>query len=155
MPCVLLHIWRKFGTSVSWSLRTTMALVGYMRRIRPSIAHVLHNAVRHNLPNILNHAPEVLFPCKVGGVFPEPTVFQGSPEPLVIFAAFGVICYPRHTATHRLECRKTYTRRLQTEITRRKSDFISFARFSCRWLFCWRRDFARRLISGEETNRCW
>ena len=141
--------------SLSCSLRTPMALVGYMRRIWPSIANVIYNAVRHNFPNVINHAPEVLFPRKVGGVFPQPTVFQSSPEPLVIIATFGVIRYPCRTAIHRLECRKTDTRRLQAEITRQNIDVMSFGRFNCRWLFCWRRDFARRLISWEETNRCW
>ena len=140
---------------LSCSLRTTMALVGHIRRIWPSIANVLYNAVRHNFPNVINHTPELFFPRKVGGVFPQPTVFQRSPEPLVIFAAFGVISYPRRTATHRLECWKTDTRRLQAEITRRNRDFMFFATFSCGGLLCWRRDFARRLISWEETNRFW
>ena len=120
MRCVLFHmkkVWR-----LSCSLRTPMALVRYMRRIWPSIAKFLHNAVRHNFPNVINHTPEVLFPRKVGGVFPQPTVFQSSPESLVIIAAFGVIRYPCRTATHRLECRKADTRRLQAESTRPNID---------------------------------
>ena len=151
--CFVSYMKKDWG--LSCSLRTPMALVGYMRRIWPSIANVLYNAVRHNFPNVINHAPEVLFPRKVGGVFPQPTVFQSSPEPLVYIATFGVIRYPWHTAIHRLECRKTDTRRLQAEITRQNIDVMSFGRFNCRWLFCWRPDFARRLISWEETNRCW
>lgn len=143
-------VWRLYC-----SLRTPMALVRYMRRIWPSIANVLYNAVRHNFSNVINHTPEVLFPRKVGGVFPQPTVFQSSPEPLVIIAAFGVIRYPCRTATHRLECRKADTRRLQAESTRPNIDVFFFARFNCRLLFCWRRDFARRLLTWEETHRCW
>ena len=141
--------------SLSCSLPTTLALVGYTRRIWPSIANDLYNAVQHNFPNVINHAPNVLFPRKVGGVFPQPTVFQSSPEALVIFAAFGVIRYPCSTATHQLECWKTDTRHLLAEITCPNIVVMFFARLNRRWLPCWRRDFAWCLISWEETSRCW
>jgi len=130
------------NTLLSCSLRTPMALVGYMSRIWPLPANVLYNAVWHNFPNVINHPSEVLFPHKVGGVFPQPTVLQSSEEPLVIIPAFGVIRYPCRTATHRPECRKTDTWHLQAEIRRPNINVMFFATFNCRLLFCWRRDFA-------------
>ena len=104
------------------SPRTTMALVRYIGRIWPTLANVLYNAMRHNLPHIINHAPEFLFQAKVCRVFPQATVLQGTPEPLIILAAFCVVRKPRFAASHVPECLESDTRRLQTKITGRHID---------------------------------
>ena len=106
------------------SPRTTMALVRYIGRIWPTLANVLYNAMRHNLPHIINHAPELLCPGKVCRVSPQATVLQGAPEPLIVFTAFCVVRKPRLAASHRPECRESNTRRLKTKLTGRHINFI-------------------------------
>lgn len=94
-----------------------MALVGYIRGIWPTITNVLYNAMRHNLPHVINHTPELLFPCEVCRVFPQSTVPKCPPKPFIIFAAFCVVRDPCRTAAHRLKGREGDTRRSQAEDT--------------------------------------
>ena len=100
-----------------------MALVGYIGRIWPTIANVLYNAMRHNLPGVIDHAPELLFSGKVSRVFPQATVLQCAPEPPVILAAFCVVRNPCRAAFHGPECRESDARPLQTKVTGRNIDF--------------------------------
>ena len=99
-----------------------MALVGYIGRIWPTIANV--NAMRHNLPDVIHHAPELLFSGKVSRIFPQATVLQCAPEPPVILAAFCVVCNPCRAASHGPECRESDARRLHTKVAGWNIDFM-------------------------------
>lgn len=41
-------------------------------RIWPTLANVLYNAMRRNLPHVIDHAPELLFPGQVCGFSHRP-----------------------------------------------------------------------------------
>ena len=43
--------------------------------IWPPFTNVLHHAKWHDLSYVVDHAAQLLFSCKVGLVFLEPTVF--------------------------------------------------------------------------------
>ena len=76
------------------NLWTTMALIRYIGRIWPSVPNVLYDAMRHNLPNVINHASQLLLPGKICFIVPQATVCQCPPEPLVVFSAFCVVGDP-------------------------------------------------------------
>ena len=134
-----------------------MALIRYIGRIWPSILNVLYDVMRHNLPNVINHAPQLLFPGEICWIVPQATVFQCPPEQLVVFSAFCVVCDPYVALSHGLECRECDARRLQAEVTGRSIDFTWPG--SGLLIFGRRRDFnltARIVASLEEANcRQW
>ena len=96
-----------------------MALIRYIGRIWPSVPNVLYDAMRHNLPNVINHASQLLLPGKICLIVPQATVFQCPPEPLVVFSAFCVVCDPCVASSQGLECRECDARHLQAEVTGR------------------------------------
>ena len=136
------------------NLGPTMALIWYIWRIWPTVTDVLYDTMGHNLPHVVDHAPKLLLPGKISWVFPEATVFQCAPEPLVILSAFCMICDPFDASSHGLECRECVTRHLEAKVTGRN---INFSTWPGNGLLNFRRrhDFSfagRSITSLEEAN---
>ena len=133
-----------------------MALVRYIRRIWPTFTNVLHYAMRHNLPHVLDHTAQFLLSCKVDRVFPQPTIFQGAPEPLVVFPAFCVVGHPRLASTDRLEYRESYAWVTQAEVTGRNRNVFFSTGCSSLLQLCRRRDLVGEVFTScrKESDRC-
>ena len=82
-----------------------MPLIGNVRGVRPPITNILYDTMWHHLPNVLYQASQFLLSIKVGGIFPEATVFQRFSVPSVILVPFCVICHWCITSSLRFECR--------------------------------------------------